>query len=57
MSEEAKKTVEGIAQGLNQIPEGARGQAVKLAEAYASGLAAGVALAAEAEVRNAKPEA
>lgn len=46
MSEEVKKSVEGTAQGLNEIPQEARSHAVSMVEAYAQGLAAGVALAA-----------
>ena len=49
MSEEVKKSVEGTAQGLNEIPQEARSHAVSMVEAYAQGLAAGVALANKKE--------
>lgn len=49
MSEEVKKSVEETAQGLNEIPKEARSQAVSMVEAYAQGLAAGVALAGKKE--------
>ena len=46
MSEEMKQQTEAVAAGMNRLPEGVRAQAVKLTEAYANGLAAGIALAA-----------
>ena len=46
MSEEMKQQAEAVAAGMNRLPEGIRAQAVKLTEAYANGLAAGIALAA-----------
>lgn len=49
MSEEVKKSVEETAQGLNNIPKEARSHAVNMVEAYAQGLAAGVALAGKKE--------
>lgn len=49
MSEEVKKSVEGTAHGLNEIPQEARSHAVSMVEAYAQGLAAGVALANKKE--------
>ncbi len=49
MSEEVKKSVEETAKGLNNIPKEARGHAVSMVEAYAQGLAAGVALAGKKE--------
>lgn len=49
MSEEVRKSVEGTAQGLNEIPQEARSHAVSMVEAYAQGLAAGVALANKKE--------
>lgn len=49
MSEEVKKSVENTAQGLNEIPKEARSHAVSMVEAYAQGLAAGVALCGKKE--------
>lgn len=46
MSEEMKQQTEAVAEGMNRLPEEIRAQAVKLTEAYANGLAAGIALAA-----------
>jgi hypothetical protein len=51
MSEEVKKSVEETAQGLNEIPKEARSHAVNMVEAYAQGLAAGVALVAKKEAK------
>lgn len=45
MSEEMKQQTEAVAAGMNRLPEEVRANAVKLMEAYANGLAAGIALA------------
>lgn len=53
MSEEMKNQIEAVADGMNRLPEAILKQVVTLTEAYANGLAAGLALAATRQERRA----